>query len=308
MVRIRFHGRGGQGIKVSSRILGTALFLEGYEVQDAPRYGAERRGAPIFAYVRAAHTPIYERGIVNRPDLVIVADESLVPLPAAGVQQGIDGHTVLLINSNEKPEVWKERLAFAGTVLTFRAGSRIEKRQEEHYIGTACAGAAARLLGTVSEAALKEAINDELGSLGSDVVDKNLSIAVEAFRSMKADEGRVTPATKADAREYIKPEWIELPFEDARSSAPVIHAAATSGKMPTGLWRTMRPQIDYERCSRCWWNCSTFCPDSAITVDKEGLPRIDYDHCKGCLICAAICPRHAIEVVPESKEKEGESK
>ena len=58
MYRIRFHGRGGQGMKTASRILGTAFFIQGYEVQDAPRYGAERRGAPIFAYVRAAWQPI----------------------------------------------------------------------------------------------------------------------------------------------------------------------------------------------------------------------------------------------------------
>jgi len=43
MFRICFHGRGGQGMKTASRILGTAFFIEGYEVQDAPRYGAERR-------------------------------------------------------------------------------------------------------------------------------------------------------------------------------------------------------------------------------------------------------------------------
>ena len=69
MYRIRFHGRGGQGMKTASRILGSAFFAEGFEVQDAPRYGAERRGAPIFAYVRAARYPIHERGIITRPDL-----------------------------------------------------------------------------------------------------------------------------------------------------------------------------------------------------------------------------------------------
>ena len=37
LYRIRFHGRGGQGMKTASRILGTAFFLEGFEVQDAPR-------------------------------------------------------------------------------------------------------------------------------------------------------------------------------------------------------------------------------------------------------------------------------
>ncbi len=70
MYRIRFHGRGGQGMKTASRILGSAFFLEDFEVQDAPRYGAERRGAPIFAYVRAARQLINERGIIRQPDLI----------------------------------------------------------------------------------------------------------------------------------------------------------------------------------------------------------------------------------------------
>ncbi|MDD5453095.1 MAG: 4Fe-4S binding protein, partial [Candidatus Bipolaricaulis sp.] len=26
---------------------------------------------------------------------------------------------------------------------------------------------------------------------------------------------------------------------------------------------------------------------------------IDYDHCKGCGLCAAICPKDALEMVPE---------
>ena len=34
MLRIRFHGRGGLGAKVASRVLGTAAFLEGYYAQD----------------------------------------------------------------------------------------------------------------------------------------------------------------------------------------------------------------------------------------------------------------------------------
>ncbi|MBU0499563.1 MAG: 2-oxoacid:acceptor oxidoreductase family protein [Gammaproteobacteria bacterium] len=54
MYRIRFHGRGGQGMKTAGRILGTAFFLEGYEVQDAPRYGAERRGLSDTASMRGS--------------------------------------------------------------------------------------------------------------------------------------------------------------------------------------------------------------------------------------------------------------
>ena len=67
----------------------------------------------------------------------------------------------------------------------------------------------------------------------------------------------------------------------------------------TGAWRTMRPVVEEARCNRCWWICSTFCPDGAITVNEKNLPEIDYDHCKGCLICVAQCPPHAIEAVSE---------
>ena len=61
----------------------------------------------------------------------------------------------------------------------------------------------------------------------------------------------------------------------------------------------MRPVIDYQRCKRCAWICSTFCPEGNISLNQEGYPQIDYEHCKGCLICLAQCPSHAIRAVPE---------
>ena len=108
-------------MKTASQVLGTAFFLEGFEVQDAPRYGAERRGAPIFAYVRAAHEPIQERGVITRPDLTIVGDETLIPVPAAGVLNGAGPDTVLLINTTDSPDLWKQRLKYAGEVVTIPA-------------------------------------------------------------------------------------------------------------------------------------------------------------------------------------------
>jgi len=105
---------------------------------------------------------------------------------------------------------------------------------------------------------------------------------------------------------YEKPHWVELPFEEAQVSAPVIHAPATSEQAATGLWRTLRPVIDYAQCRRCAWICSTLCPDSTISVDEAGCPQIDYEHCKGCLICMANCPAHAIRAVPEHDAASGE--
>lgn len=306
MFRIRFHGRGGQGIKTASRILGTAFFMEGYEVQDAPIYGAERRGAPLFAYVRADKSAVNERGIISHPDLVVVSDDTLVGMPAAGVIQGIDQQTVLLINSHEKADTWQQRLNTQAMIIILPAKEEVEDRAELPYIGSQCAAAAAALSNVISKETFTQALTEELEHLGDEIVQQNLKVALTAFDAMSSHAGTVKESTLPSATDYIKPEWINLPFENAEISAPAIHSGVTSVEVRTGLWRTMRPVINYEKCSGCWWICSTYCPDGAINVRDDKLPDIDYDHCKGCLICVAQCPPHAIESIPEHLAKEQE--
>jgi pyruvate ferredoxin oxidoreductase gamma subunit len=286
-------------MKTASRILGTALFDEGFEVQDAPRYGAERRGAPISAYVRAAHETVHERGAIDRPDMVIVADDSLVSVPAAGVLSGCDARTVLLINSHEPAQMWKSRLNLSGSVLILPSHESAADRSAPAYIGAACAGAAARLLGVIKRETLLAAVAGELWSRSVGVVEANRRRAGEAFDLLAPHAGIVRERDETTTADHRRPDWIDLPFEAADISAPVIHGALTSVESKTGLWRTMRPVIDLDRCHRCWWVCSTLCPDGAMRVNDDGFPEVDYDHCKGCLVCVAVCPHHAIEAVPE---------
>lgn len=307
MYRIRFHGRGGQGMKTASRILGRAFFLEGFDIQDAPRYGAERRGAPIFAYVRASKKTINERGIVTSPDLVIVADDSLVAVPAAGVLKGLTDKTILLIYSTADSQTWKERLNYKGSIITLTPPKK-ERPTDVRFVGSACVGAGAALLGVIKEETLGDAIKEELAELGSSVVEKNMERAKQAFQLMKERSGVVAEGKELSITDYEKPSWIDVPFEGASLSAPVIHGVATSEYSQTGLWRTMRPILDSDVCKHCWWLCSTFCPESAIEVMEDGLPKIDYDHCKGCLICMAQCPHHVISAKPEREFKEQDKK
>jgi pyruvate ferredoxin oxidoreductase gamma subunit len=295
MFRIRFHGRGGQGMKTASRMLGTAFFLSGYEVQDAPRYGAERRGAPIFAFVRAAHEAIAERGVIPEPDLVVVADDTLVGVPAAGVNQGLDAHTVLAINTLQPAALWRERLNISSTVIAL-PGFTPEDPAERPYVGAISAGAAARLVGVIARDALVQAVHDELAGLPQKVVAQNIERAEAAFDAMAGHAGCVTE--RAEGVGVAAPGWVTLGLEEA---TPAVYAGANSVEVRTGLWRIMRPIVDRDLCKRCNWVCGSFCPDSAISVSAEGYPEIDYDHCKGCLICLAQCPPHAIRAVPESE-------
>jgi pyruvate ferredoxin oxidoreductase gamma subunit len=299
MYRIRFHGRGGQGIKTAARVLGAALFAEGYDVQDAPVYGAERRGAPMTAHVRASRAPIRERGLVANPGLVVVADETLVPLPAAGVLTGVTPQTAVLIRSAEAPATWRSRLALDGPVFTLPDAPSGQAETALVPVGIAAAGAAARLLGVIVRQSLARAVGDELAATGAASVQASSERALAAFDALAAHAGAVREGGAVAAAGYATPEWIELANEPLELAAPHIHAAATSVLSATGAWRSLRPVIDYQHCNRCSWVCSTLCPDSAIAVDARGVPRIDYEHCKGCMICVAVCPPHAIRAEPE---------
>lgn len=296
-------------MKTASRVLGSAFFLSGFEVQDAPRYGAERRGAPTFAYVRASRRPIHERGIIREPDLVIVSDDSLPAVPAAGVMQGVNAHTVMLIHTKETADAWRHRLNLAGPVMTLPISEEVAEDTDLPFVGCVSAGAAARLVGVISQEALVKAVQKEIAPFGPAAVRENERRAVNAYEQMAPHAGSVAEGEDTPAEGYEAPEWIQIPFEEARISAPAIHAAATSVQVKTGAWRTLRPVVDDTRCNQCWWICSTFCPDSAIAVSAENKPEIDYDHCKGCMICVAICPSHAIDAVREqgaqTKEPEG---
>jgi pyruvate ferredoxin oxidoreductase gamma subunit len=303
MYRIRLHGRGGQGIKTAGRLLGSGFFLEGFEVQDAPRYGAERRGAPIFSYVRASRSFIHERGIIRRPDLVVVADDTLIVIPAAGVLAGVTEHTVILISSAHPADVWQKRLNFPGLVLVLPA-PEAEDPLERKFIGAACVGAAARLVGVISRESLRRAIDLELAHMEEAIRAKNREAALQAYDLMAEHAGCVTEAEEPPAEIYEKPSWIDLPFEEGQVATPAIFVPATSELVPTGLWRTVRPVIDYEHCHRCAWICSTLCPDGVISLNEEGYPVIDYNHCKGCLICMSSCPSHAIRAVPEHEARQ----
>ena len=67
----------------------------------------------------------------------------------------------------------------------------------------------------------------------------------------------------------------------------------------TGDWRNYKPVRNPEKCNMCL-TCHIYCPDGAIPFNKgTGQIEFDYDHCKGCGICANECPQKAIEMVLE---------
>ncbi|MBN2706962.1 MAG: 2-oxoacid:acceptor oxidoreductase family protein [Deltaproteobacteria bacterium] len=102
MQEIRFHGRGGQGAVIASRVLAQALFYEGRHAQSFPTFGAERRGAPVAAFVRADDHFINLRSQVTEPDFVVVMAARLIE--AVPVTAGLKTTGIILINSELEPK------------------------------------------------------------------------------------------------------------------------------------------------------------------------------------------------------------
>jgi len=129
MIEIRLHGRGGQGAVIASRILSYAFFLEGKFAQSFPTFGAERRGAPVAAFVRMADHFINLRSQVVSPDYVIVMAARLAETVevAAGMKEG----GILLINS-EHPASFYSHLVKNCRLVTVNANELALR----HHLGS----------------------------------------------------------------------------------------------------------------------------------------------------------------------------
>ena len=82
MKEIRLHGRGGQGVVKASHIVVKAAVGGGTYGQFIPLFGVERKGSPVFGFLRLSQTPIRRKTQIYQPDILMIFDDSLVGLPA----------------------------------------------------------------------------------------------------------------------------------------------------------------------------------------------------------------------------------
>lgn len=77
MYEVRFHGRGGQGAVMASKILAKALAEEGKFVKAIPAFGFERRGAPVASFLRFDENYIRKITNIYNPDCIVCLDPTL---------------------------------------------------------------------------------------------------------------------------------------------------------------------------------------------------------------------------------------
>ena len=180
MIEVRFHGRGGQGAVVASKVLAVAFFHEGFQVQSFPAFGVERRGAPVLAFLRVDQQPIELRVNIYEPDHIIVLDPTLVT--AIDVTAGLKPGGWVLINTHHPPETFPQLKDFR--IATVDATSIAIKNglgsRTNPIVNTAILGAFSKATALVGIDSVALSIREEL----TIKKDANAQAAKEAYQNV----------------------------------------------------------------------------------------------------------------------------
>jgi pyruvate ferredoxin oxidoreductase gamma subunit len=254
----------------------------------------------VSASTRIGREPIRERGVIAQPDLVVVADASLIPDPSARVLEGVDERTAVFVNAPLTAEQVSARFSIPGRVTTLDlTGIALEHFGKRGAISALLGAVAGRLAGLRQES-MREAIARELADLGlaAPVIERNQTVAARCFEAVQAVE------LPAGARQAVAAAQLRTPtYEPPARGTASITAGPNSAIRSVSGWRTFRPVLNPTLCNGCWL-CFANCPEGAITIKPDGKPAIYYPHCKGCLDCVEVCPTDAMSVERETEAAE----
>jgi 2-oxoacid:acceptor oxidoreductase gamma subunit (pyruvate/2-ketoisovalerate family) len=187
LIKIILLGRGGMGIVTACEIIAEAAYLSGnfIDVQAYPSFGAERRGAPVQAYVKLSRTEkVYDRAQIENPNILIVFDDSVLTKEAA---LSLEKHGVFIVNSNKNPEYFINKYNFEKSITVVVADINYLALEENltidgnPVINTPILGLLSKALPDLHLENLKDVVlnkmGESLGNLNYKLIEKGFNIA-----------------------------------------------------------------------------------------------------------------------------------
>jgi pyruvate ferredoxin oxidoreductase gamma subunit len=161
---IRWHGRGGQGAVTSAELVAQAAINEGKYAQAFPAFGAERRGAPVVAFVRiSSNEPIRVRAEIAEPDVVVVLDPGLLRI--VDVTSGLKANGMLVVNTKKQPEQIRQEFNINWSLATVDATKIAQELLGVPIVNTSMVGALLKATSVVKLESLLEPLRQRFGRL-----------------------------------------------------------------------------------------------------------------------------------------------
>jgi len=183
LTEIRWHGRGGQGAVTSAELLARAAINEGKYAQAFPSFGAERRGAPVLAFVRVSkNEPIRIRAEVTEPDVVVVLDAGLLRI--IDVTSGLKDGGTFIVNTTQSAEEIRAEFGIKWRLAIIDATRIAREMLGVPITNTTMVGALIKATGVVSIESLVEPVKQRFGRLA----DRNINAMNKAYEETAVKE------------------------------------------------------------------------------------------------------------------------
>ena len=171
MKEIRMHGRGGQGVVKSAQVIVQTVVASGKYAHFIPFFGVERKGSPVYGFLRIDDQDIKLKCQVYEPEILMILDDTLLDMKATF--EGLrPGGTIILNTTKSQDQL---NLPETGGQLALVDATCIALEQLGRNIpNTAMLGAFAKATGLVDWDGLQNQIQIAFG-------EKNVKAAQAAY-------------------------------------------------------------------------------------------------------------------------------
>ena len=188
ILEIRWHGRGGQGVKTAAMLFAEAAFEGGKHVQGCSDYGPERSGAPIQGFTRLSDNAIRLHNFITDPDVVVVLDPTL--LGTVAVTDGLKKGGKVLVNSSHDPAELAAKLGVdKGQVFVVDAKKISLETMGRDMPNSPMIGALVKVVGLVELPWINQTFEKKFGAKSEKVVADNVAAVKRAYDEVRGAAG-----------------------------------------------------------------------------------------------------------------------
>ncbi|MDO4503006.1 MAG: 2-oxoacid:acceptor oxidoreductase family protein [Coriobacteriia bacterium] len=185
LTEIRWHARAGQGAVTAAKLVADTALMLGAYIQAMPEYGPERTGAPLKAYTRLCGEPIEVHNTITNPGIVVVLDETLLPL--VDVTEGMLEDGVVILNTEMTAAEARQALNVPDSVkvAVVDATGIALQTIKRNIPNTPIVGALAKVTGVVPVEKVKERLVEAFGKkFAQEMIDANLKSVDRAYEEV----------------------------------------------------------------------------------------------------------------------------